>query len=739
MRVAAIIAIAMLLLATASTVSGTSASTTGNLPFRNAGDKSSLQGAPVGDGACMGWIDTPSPGLPESYLTELKGVAALAANDVWAVGFQSGTMLIEHWDGGQWSVVPPPYLVASDTRLNAVDGTGPNDVWAVGSYIPQITGNDSLILHWNGSSWSVVPSPEPYPDTDSQLHGVTALAENDAWAVGYVWNPQGYAETLIMHWDGSSWTRVPSPSMTNPGGNYQSVYYNYLTGVSAVSPDDIWAVGYYRNYWGDLHQSLALHWDGSEWTLAEPPGDEPDLTTLSGVVAMSADNVWAVGGHTIPEDIWGNDGNSTPLIEHWDGEQWSVVTGTVASGKGHLYGVDGASPNDLWAVGKTYDSSTREFGMLLAHWDGSSWSTVPGPSAPPHHINMMRAVDAFSSDDVWSVGQYQVEGVKPGMWHYTDICTTPTPAPTGTPGSIVPSLTPTPKLATSTPTPELATSIPSPDASFTVTPEPETSTPTPTQTPEPATSIPTPTLTQTPEPATSTPTLTQTPETEVGACELVFADVPAVDTFYSHALCLACSGSIGGYACGGPGAPCDASNSPYFRPGKSVSRGQIAKMVAQAGGFDEAPGVQIYEDVPPGSDFYDFVNRLAARGMISGYACGRVASEPCVAPDMRPYFRPGAPATRGQLSKIVANAAGLNEDPKSQKFEDVPPSNPFYVMVESLGNRNVVSGYPCGSTSAEPCGPDAKPYFRDNRTVTRGQAAKIVANAFFPGCKVLKP
>ncbi len=103
-------------------------------------------------------------------------------------------------------------------------------------------------------------------------------------------------------------------------------------------------------------------------------------------------------------------------------------------------------------------------------------------------------------------------------------------------------------------------------------------------------------------------------------------------------------------------------------------------------------------------------------------------------PDNRPYFRPNGSATRGQLAKIVSNAAGYQEPVTGQTFEDIPPGPTFYDFIERLATRAVMSGYACGGLT-EPCvPPDNRPYFRPNANVTRGQTAKIVANTFFPEC-----
>lgn len=128
------------------------------------------------------------------------------------------------------------------------------------------------------------------------------------------------------------------------------------------------------------------------------------------------------------------------------------------------------------------------------------------------------------------------------------------------------------------------------------------------------------------------------------SCDLAFSDVPAGSTFHSFVDCLACKGIINGYSDG------------TFRPNNPVTRGQLAKIVSNAAGLADPPGTALFEDVPLGSTFYDFVNRLATLGVIGGYPCGG-AGEPCGVGNL-PYFRPQANATRGQVAKIVTNAFG---------------------------------------------------------------------------------
>jgi hypothetical protein len=213
--------------------------------------------------------------------------------------------------------------------------------------------------------------------------------------------------------------------------------------------------------------------------------------------------------------------------------------------------------------------------------------------------------------------------------------------------------------------------------------------------------------------ATATPT----------ACSITFTDVDETNVFYTFIRCLACRGVFGGYDDG------------TFRPFNDITRGQIAKIVSNSAGFDEDPGPQLYEDMPEGSPFYQWINRLSMRGHIGGYPCGLVEGEPCIEPDNLPYFRPSNSATRGQLAKIVANAAGLGGTPTGVFYTDVQEDHTFYLWIMRLTELEVMSGYDCGG-EGEPCDDQQRPYFRPFNNVTRGQASKIVANTFFPGCEI---
>ena len=225
-----------------------------------------------------------------------------------------------------------------------------------------------------------------------------------------------------------------------------------------------------------------------------------------------------------------------------------------------------------------------------------------------------------------------------------------------------------------------------------------------------ATGSPPPTPTAVPQ-ATATPGATATP------CPLSFADVHPTDYFYQPVLYLACNGVISGYADG------------TFRPYNNTTRAQMVKIVVLGFGRPVATptptGAYTFTDVPPNAPFFAMIETAAADGIISGYACGG-AGEPCDA-QQRPYFRPNADVTRGQLAKIDVVAAGWDLRPllPPGTFEDVVPGSAFYDYVETAVCHGVISGYACGGPG-EPCDADHRPYFRPGNSATRGQIAKIV-------------
>lgn len=355
--------------------------------------------------AFSGWAVVPSPNVG-TYGSLLKGVSARTASDAWAVGgtarSSSNDTLAVHWNGSSWSAVSTPNPVAScqdgniqwtGNTLNAVAVVGATQAWAVGT---SCYSQSTLVERWDGSSWQIVPSPSLTTGGDgieNDLYGVAAVTTSDVWAAGFYAGPTGADLTLVEHWNGSAWKVVPSP---NP-----SAFANVLRGVAATGSNDVWAVGY-RN--GSGSQPLIEHWNGSAWTTTPTP----TLATggvLNAVVALSPTNAWAVGYQTSAST-----GAELTLAEHWNGSTWSVVpTPNLATSYGSanvLNAVAAISAGDIWAAGMYQNANTNyhQHRTLTLHWNGTSWAPVTSPT--PGATGELNAISALTTPKLFAVGLY---------------------------------------------------------------------------------------------------------------------------------------------------------------------------------------------------------------------------------------------------------------------------------------------------------------------------------------------
>ncbi|MEO8972998.1 MAG: hypothetical protein ABI406_15540, partial [Ktedonobacteraceae bacterium] len=268
----------------------------------------------------------------------LLGATTIASNDIWSVGYFNENTLTEHWNGTRWALIQSPNGT-SGSKLNAVSAVSSNNVWAVGIQDTNgsVTGNRTLIEHWDGTRWLVVSSPNASIEGD-ELYGVAAISANDIWAVGYFENN---AETLILplleHWDGKQWSIAQDPAV-NSG-------INFVEAVTAASTNNVWAVGYVIN--GADNENLIMHWDGTQWSVLPTVPVTSDGNILQSVAAVSSKDVWAVGRLNV------NQGEaSSTFALHWNGQAWSHVStpnnGTLTNS---LWGVTALSSTDVWTVG----------------------------------------------------------------------------------------------------------------------------------------------------------------------------------------------------------------------------------------------------------------------------------------------------------------------------------------------------------------------------------------------------
>lgn len=603
-----------------------------------------------------GWFLTSSPN--RQVYNELNSITGVAANDIWAVG-SSGDgnfgeeTLVEHWNGINWRMMSSPNEGDRLNTLYGVSAVSASDIWAVGSRNGSIGGISlSQILHWDGSSWSVVPGPDPGTWTN-ELYAVTAVAPDDVWAVGTTRTLGGIYRTLVVHWDGAAWRVIPSADAAGE---------DELNAVVALSPDNIWAVGTIGAH-GGAATTLTEHWDGMQWSIVPSPNAGLLHNFLLGVSASSPNNVWAVGFTCPDNNGCGSFYNRHTLAMRWDGTQWSLVNlPDLASQDDLLLTTLALSPDDVWAMGSVKYKNDGQ--PLAMHWDGASWSVVPSED-PQSVAPEFRSVLGFPGGDLWAVGAYHFGG-NPVFRTFTERFAGPcgTVTPTGTTPTSIPTRTPTPhSTAIATHTPTQISTVQAPSPTLTAVP----------------TNLPTSTATDQP---TNTPTV----------CAVAFFDVSSSDFFYPGVIHLACAGAISGYSDG------------TFRPYNDATRGQLSKIVVLAEGWPiDTTGAPHFSDVQVGSPFYDYVQTAYNHSIISGYADGT--------------FRSVANVTRGQLSKIVVTAEGWPIDLHgAPHFSDVQAGSAFYGYVETAYYRGIISGYSDGT-------------FRPGNNAIRGQIAKIVYGA----------
>ncbi|HEV8223173.1 MAG TPA: PASTA domain-containing protein [Streptosporangiaceae bacterium] len=347
--------------------------------------------------ACQSWNggQPANPATGTHPVNALTGVAGVAQCDVWAVGYTQDVntpgsirALIEHWTGGSWAVSTAPPL-NSNTRLFGVSAVSATNIWAVGTTTDTAANlTRTLILHWNGSNWTRQTSPTP-AGADGLLLGVDALSATDVWAVGQSGNGPNEVP-LALHFNGTRWVQrtVPPPA----DGTHQ-----VFSTVSGASGSDVWALG---STFGSPTHPVLYHWNGRAWAPQAFPVPAPGQ--ISGIAAVSATSVWAAG--YVP----GANGRRQTLVMHWDGSGWSQAQAPNPGGTNFdnaLSGMASSSASDVWASG-WYDEGSGHTVPFVLHYDGSSWAAanLPGPSGGDG--NVIGSVGVSSPGQAWVAGGF---------------------------------------------------------------------------------------------------------------------------------------------------------------------------------------------------------------------------------------------------------------------------------------------------------------------------------------------
>ena len=284
----------------------------------------------------------------------------LINNQAWAVGDwfngKSDQTLVEHQYHEGWRVVVSPNASSKHNELDSVSGTSSRDVWAVGRYQPSVGQERTLIEHWDGSTWKIVPSPN-VGSFHNELDSVVAITPDDVWAVGHYDRSSIPADkALIEHWDGTLWNVVPAPVFLGPISDLMSI-------AATPKGGPLWAVG--SQTFGHRTISLMCEFVGGVWRVVPSPNHGPYDNVLRGVAAVSLRDVWAVGSAD-------HNGTSFAVTMHWDGLDIDLErVPRILTTHYTLEAIATDSLRRVFAVGEYFSGHTIVSAIL--EWRSNQW------------------------------------------------------------------------------------------------------------------------------------------------------------------------------------------------------------------------------------------------------------------------------------------------------------------------------------------------------------------------------
>jgi Phosphoesterase family len=373
---------------------------------------------PAATTQASGWqvVKSPDRGTNDNDLWSISG---RSPSDIWAVGSllpnANATIvrnLAVHYNGTKWVKVSTPDVGKEQNFLFGVSELPDGTAWATGTYTVASGHTDrALTLHWNGSKFTIVPAASP-GSAENMLYSVAGVSDSNVWAVGTEGNSEGFFFPLIEHWDGAKWSVVPISGL--PAGTH-----GILTEVTSGS-EGVWATGQISGAFSD--RQVVLHLVGGTWQVVP----EPSVRTPGGAaadaypqgIAESASGVWVAG-----RDRSGNTGYST-FVEapapHGSLSQLSTPNPTPNDN--YIWGIAPVNGGeDAWAVGTSIPASTGNASSLIEYGSASGgWTVVPSPDPSANGNNILDGILAFSSTNIWAVGEYDGNGgMRTLIMHYT--------------------------------------------------------------------------------------------------------------------------------------------------------------------------------------------------------------------------------------------------------------------------------------------------------------------------------
>jgi hypothetical protein len=341
-----------------------------------------------------GWSIQPSYtfGSIDNVLT---GVSAASATDAWAVGayYPSSSNILatlaHHFDGTRWTAYPLPNVGVEENTLLGVSMPATGRAWAVGYYVSGKFQQQTLIEHFDGNVWSVVPSPNPGA-LQNILFGVAAISDSDAWAVGGEEDSNGLWHTLTEHWNGSAWSVVKAVDAGATGNQFYA--------VKALASNNIYAVGQQSGA-GFPNQALVEHWNGSAWSVVSSPADVSASALPLGFTA-TASSLTFVGQQESDTAPY-----TTLVAAGAPGAESILSSPNVGTGENDLFAAETAADGSTWAVGWNIDTNTGNHDPLVLQGIKGTWSVVSTPSLRVGSDSGLEAITAIPGGGMWAVGE----------------------------------------------------------------------------------------------------------------------------------------------------------------------------------------------------------------------------------------------------------------------------------------------------------------------------------------------
>lgn len=335
------------------------------------------------------------PGLQ----TQLTAIGMSSATDGWAMGqtYTNGNTSDDpvdalHYTNGQWKSVKTAVVgeIKVIRMFSAMDG------WAIGD----------RVYHYNGVAWQQVTIPGGYGDFTT----LSAVSPTEIWIASDSPIP-GHA--LILHYDGQSWTRQPTPAVE---GTDSFV----VNGLSMLSATEGWAAGYgMRSDVGSYPPppiGAILHYHNGVWQLAKTLRGY-NLFSISmgsatdGWVGGSLETLVATGQIDVsqhpPQPVKVLVDN--PRLWHYSNGAWNPapLPGTTQPDyEGSISDITMFSPTSGWLTGNPDQvSSSPQLGETVYHLEQGRWVHIPTKEISNRRYASISQFSFHSPDDFWVVGQ----------------------------------------------------------------------------------------------------------------------------------------------------------------------------------------------------------------------------------------------------------------------------------------------------------------------------------------------